>query len=207
MACTMQRMRETRFPIVRFALAGIIPAAVLAACGASTGSQQRQGGAGSTAGSGTGGSTAGAGAGDVGGSAGPAGAGSGGSSGGGGVLNQAGAGGTSGAAGHAGASGANTGGENGGPLPCGGTTCGASQYCVIPCCGGAPPACVPMSSDGNCPAGTHSGCSFNFGQCTSPGDCCQYDPCIPPAPYCADKNPGGCFPDAGQPRVCRMACA
>ena len=65
----------------------------------------------------------------------------------------------------------------------------------------------PCANDGTCPAGTHSGCTFNFGQCTPPASCCQYDPCTPPPPYCADKSPGGCVPDSNQPRICRMACA
>lgn len=196
-------MRGTRFRLVRFALAGIIPAAMLAACGATTnGEQEPPAGSGGVAGEGTGGSKAGAG---TGGSAG--GAGSGGLIGSGGAVNHAGTGGSGGAAGHAGASGANTGGDGGGPLPCGGSTCSASQYCVMPCCGGAPPACIPISGDGKCPAGTHGGCTFNSSLCTSPASCCQYDPCTPPAPFCADKSPVGCFFDPSTPRICRMTCA
>jgi hypothetical protein len=90
-----------------------------------------------------------------------------------------------------------------GPLPCGSLTCGANQYCVQPCCGGAPPACVMKPDGGACPPGTHPGLCSNSGQCTNPGDCCQFDPCIPPPEYCADQFPIGCY---GQGRSCRMTC-
>jgi len=41
------------------------------------------------------------------------------------------------------------------PVPCGNTTCGASSFCVVPCCGGvdcAPPApfCSPSPDASQC---------------------------------------------------------
>ncbi len=59
---------------------------------------------------------------------------------------------------------------------CGVTTCGASQICVHPCCGGAPPQCEAASDAGTCA----------FGPCNVPGSAlpCSQRPCSPPAPYC-----------------------
>jgi len=207
-------MRQTRFALVRFALAGVVPVMMLAACGSSTGSEhQSQAGAGTVVDEGTGGSKSGESSGGASGAAA-------GSSGLGGSLNHAGSGGNhAGAAGSSGAnaagagsSGANAGGAGGEPLACGSMTCGASQYCVIPCCGGTAPACFPASSDGTCPTGSHSGCNSNPGQCTSPASCCQYDPCTAPPPYCSDATPTFCFSSPGLPgppqnRTCRMMCA
>jgi hypothetical protein len=122
----------------------------------------------------------------------------------------AGSGGASTAAGAAGADsggassgGAGAGSGGGGPLSCGSQTCGATQYCVNPCCGGNAPACMAKPDGGTCPAGTHPGCS-NGVQCMNPSDCCQSDPCTPPAPYCSDKVPVGCLLEG---RTCRMVCA
>jgi len=206
-------MRRTRFALGGFALAGLVPVMMLAACGSSTGSEhQSQAGAGAVVDEGTGGSKAGASSGGASGAAA-------GSSGLGGSLNHAGSGGnhagaagSSGNAGQAGSSGAHSGGAGGEPLACGSMTCGASQYCVIPCCGGTAPACFPASSDGTCPTGSHSGCNSNLGQCTSPVSCCQYDPCSAPPPYCSDSEPTLCFSSQGLPgppqnRTCRMMCA
>ena len=217
--CTEPDMRQTRFGLGRFALAGVVPVMVLAACGSSTGSEhQSQAGAGAVVDESTGGSKAGASS--AGASSAGAGGAAAGSSGSGGSLNHAGSGGNqAGAAGSSGAnaagagsSGGNAGGAGGEPLACGSMTCGASQYCVIPCCGGTAPACFPASSDGTCPTGSHSGCNSNLGQCTSPASCCQYDPCSAPPPYCSDSTPTLCFPSPGVPgppqnRICRMMCA
>jgi len=194
-------MREGRYRLVRLILASIIPAALLAACGASTSEpSENRGGAGGVAGGGSGGSPAGAGSGGV-----SNGSGAAGMSGEGGSVSHAGA----ATGGNAGASGAGTGGasggNSGGPVACGGSICGPQQFCVIPCCGGAPPACVPKFGDGSCPPGTHAGCTFNLGSCTTPGSCCQSDPCTPPPPYCSDTKPNYCFPE--NERTCRLMCA
>lgn len=208
-------MGEPRFGLGRFVVAGILPAVMLAACGSPTvGERQNEAGAGpiaddatggSKAGSGSGGSKVGTGSGGVSGDAA-------GGSGSGGSLNHAGSDGWSGNAGAAGSSGANAGGGDGAPLACGSMTCGASQYCVIPCCGGAAPACFPSSSDGKCPAGSHSGCTTNPTACTSPAGCCQQDNCTPQPPFCTDAWPAMCFtlqglPDQGQGRTCHKMCA
>jgi len=191
-------MGETRFELGRFVLAGILPAVMLAACGSSTGSEhQNEGGAGAVAGEANGGSKAGTGSGGSKADSGTGGA-------------NAGSGGVS--SGAAGSSGANAGGVGGEPLACGSMTCGAAQYCVIPCCGGTAPACFPASSDGKCPAGSHSGCTTNPTACTSPASCCQQDDCTPPPPFCSDAVPAMCFPSPGVPgppkdRICKKMCA
>jgi hypothetical protein len=60
----------------------------------------------------------------------------------------------------AGSGGASTGaGSAGGSSSCGSQTCGATQYCVNPCCGGNAPACMVKPDGGTCPAGAHQGCS------------------------------------------------
>ena len=105
----------------------------------------------------------------------------------------------------AGSGGAGAGAGGGGPLSCGSQTCGATQYCVEPCCGGNLPACVVKPDGGTCPAGTHQGCS-NGVQCMNPSDCCQSDPCTPPPPYCRDVVPAGCLLDGGT-RTCRVVCS
>jgi hypothetical protein len=92
-----------------------------------------------------------------------------------------------------------------GPIPCGTTTCGATSYCVHPCCGGAPPACVPKSDGGTCPAGTHPS------SCIAPGgEGCEADPCTPPPPYCTDdlkSLPFGCQSEPQHPRDVNCVCA
>ena len=204
--CTEQHMSETRFGLGRFVLAAIVPALLLAGCSSSTSSEhQNEGGSGGANDAGIGGSEAGSGSAGVSGAA-PGGSGAGGS------VNHAGSGGQSGNAGEAGASGANAAGGGGEPLPCGSVTCGASQYCVIPCCGGTAPACFPVPSDSKCPAGSHSGCTTGPAACAPPANCCQYDPCSPPPPFCSDAKPALCFPtpglpDPGQSRTCRQMCA
>ncbi|MCC6899838.1 MAG: hypothetical protein IT377_12735 [Polyangiaceae bacterium] len=89
-----------------------------------------------------------------------------------------------------------------GPFACGTTTCSASQYCIHPCCGGAPPMCEPKPEGGTCPAGYHDGCQT--GSCSSPSGCCEMDPCKPAPPYCADQPEAGC---SLQGHDCHMACA
>lgn len=103
-----------------------------------------------------------------------------------------------------GASGSGTGGDADGDLACGAVVCGNAQYCVFPCCGGAPPACFQAPQGGTCPAGSHGGCLGGF-QCTPPAACCQFDPCVPPPPYCSDTAPVGCLTQQG--RTCRLGCA
>jgi hypothetical protein len=169
-------------------LAVTVAVALLAACGTSTGDGEHGGDGGGASG-------ASAGAGKGGGSAAGT-AGSGGTS--------AGAGGSAtGGASGAGTGGSSTGGDAGGALPCGATSCGPAQYCVFPCCGGAPPACFQLPDGSTCPAGSHSGCFFGT-QCTNPATCCQPDPCTPPPPYCSDTLPIGCLLEG---RSCRLACA
>ncbi|HMR09653.1 MAG TPA: hypothetical protein PKA88_27940 [Polyangiaceae bacterium] len=88
-----------------------------------------------------------------------------------------------------------------GPFACGSETCGATQYCIQPCCGGAPPQCIDKPEGGTCPSGFHDGCSF--GGCSG-NDCCEADPCTPPPAYCADQPEPGC---SLQDRFCSMQCA
>ena len=88
-----------------------------------------------------------------------------------------------------------------GPFACGKETCGVTQYCIQPCCGGAPPQCIDKPEGGTCPSGFHEGCSF--GGCSGV-ECCEADPCTPPPPYCSDKVEPGC---ELQGRVCAMLCA
>lgn len=93
----------------------------------------------------------------------------------------------------------------GGAQSCGTTTCGPTQYCVIPCCGGAPQACVQALDGGACPSGTVPGCfSAPSYTCVNAANCCQPAPCTPPPPYCSDTAPPGC--PNGQGRTCRLAC-
>jgi len=89
--------------------------------------------------------------------------------------------------------------DAGGPIACGSTTCGATQYCVQPCCGGAEPACEPLPDSGICPPNTHQ---------ESCG--CQPDPCKPPPAFCVDdpKTQPGCQSfDPKNPRVLSCLCA
>lgn len=166
-------------------------ASVIAACG-SSGDGEPAGHGGSSAGSGgatagSGGSSAGVGGSRAG--AGGSAAGHGGST--------AGSGGAS-----AGSSGA---GGTGGELACGASVCGAGQYCVFPCCGGAPPPCFQAPESGECPVGSHVGSCIGGTGCTPPATCCQFDPCIPPPPYCSDTAPVGCITQQG--RTCHLGCA
>ncbi len=76
------------------------------------------------------------------------------------------------------------------PFACGTQTCGVTQYCISPCCGGAPPRCTSQDDAGACPPGTHyvAQCSNRLG-----GDLhCEDDPCKPRPPFCSD-DAGGCF--------------
>jgi len=92
-----------------------------------------------------------------------------------------------------------------GAITCGATTCGTAQYCVMPCCGGAALACFSVGDAGTCPSGSHSGCSGpSINQCAAGTNCCQYNPCTPPPPYCSDTRPVGCFATG---RTCQMMCA
>jgi len=207
-------MGQTRFRTPRFVLAAILPAALLVACGASTGAEH-QGGAPAAADAGSAGSKAVGGSGSRAGSdSGGVSSGSSGASGSGDSHEHAGSSDTGGSAGQAGSSGASAGGGGGQPVACGSTICEASQYCVIPCCGGTAPMCFPAPSDGSmCPTGSHAGCRSNFGTCTSPANCCQYDDCTPPPPYCTEMKPQFCFPNPSVPgppgpdRICQMMCA
>lgn len=77
-----------------------------------------------------------------------------------------------------------------GPFNCGTTTCGATQYCVNPCCGGAKPQCYANPDGGACPVGFHAGA------CMGGEQGCEQDPCKPPPAYCIDdpnKAPAGCM--------------
>jgi hypothetical protein len=101
--------------------------------------------------------------------------------------------------------GASAGTGGAGPISCGTNTCSAAQYCVIPCCGGTAPACFSVGDAGACPGGSHLGCSPPSSYtCSNPATCCQYDPCTPPAPYCSETIPVGCFTTG---RTCQMMCA
>ena len=189
---------------MKHALLGIFCCFSFAACGQSTSDPGKpashSGAAGVDAGSGGAGS-GGDRAGSSGADAGAAGALAGGALNAGGAAHAAGgavnAGGAAHVAGAAGAAAA--------PFACGSVTCGVSQYCVNPCCGGAPPQCIMKPDGGVCPVGTHAGCILGGGQCSKFNDCCQYDPCTPPPPYCADQLPVGCGFLEG--RSCRMQCA
>ena len=85
------------------------------------------------------------------------------------------------------------------PSGCDDQTCNTSQYCIHPCCGGAPPQCTPLPASGQCDPGTHAGC-LAPGTCSA-ASCCQEDPCVPPPPYCADQPQGTCVN-----RSCQLAC-
>ena len=83
---------------------------------------------------------------------------------------------------------------------CGGQLCSAGQYCVRPCCGGAPPLCDPLPDGGSCPAGTTPGTCDIGGL---PG--CQHGPCTPPPPYCSATIPTGCSLSGDGQVVCVCA--
>lgn len=172
----------------RLVALGGAAALLLASCGAATGDGEQRGHGGAGA-SGAGGAQKGG-----------AGAGMAGSAG-----TSAGAGGTAGGTGgaSAGTSGASPAAGSGGGVACGATTCGAAQYCIFPCCGGAPPSCFQLPDGVTCPTGTHSGC-LSTTQCTSPATCCQPDPCMPGPPHCSDTLPIGCFTEG---HTCHLTCA
>jgi len=86
--------------------------------------------------------------------------------------------------------------------------CGPGQLHVIPCCGGALPACLDVLDGGMCPLGSE------LGSCWSAGGGPTYgcvETCTPPPPYCApagaicqDECGGGGYLDGDD---CRCACA
>jgi hypothetical protein len=76
------------------------------------------------------------------------------------------------------------------PFACGSATCGATQYCIHPCCGGVA-MCIEKPEGGTCPAGTTPG------QCSPSGqEGCIGGNCTPPPPYCVDdpKTVQNCGP-------------
>jgi hypothetical protein len=163
---------------------------LLAACASDDGENGGEGaksGASGAAGSATGGANGGssatggsapnggsAGRDGDGGRAGNGGGGAGSGAGGSGGAGAMGTGGASGASGSAGASGA-SGAAGSGAFACGTQTCGAEQYCIVPCCGGAPPICTPKPDGGACPPNT-----------SDEGTCCRQMPCTPAPRYCSD---------------------
>jgi hypothetical protein len=70
-----------------------------------------------------------------------------------------------------------------GPIECGDTTCGADEYCVQPCCGGAAPMCQPRQEDGTCPPGTNE-----YSPCYGGSGDCAPEPCEPPPAFCAPDD-------------------
>jgi hypothetical protein len=95
-----------------------------------------------------------------------------------------------------------------GPFACGAATCSPTQYCVNPCCGGAPLSCDAQEDGGACPPGT----TYNPGACASfPGNRgpCAPPPCTPPSPYCVDSpsQASGCFGMPGGGRQLACVCA
>ncbi len=91
-----------------------------------------------------------------------------------------------------------------GPLTCGSDVCGGGEYCIHPCCGGAPPPCIPFDDGGTCPAG-YTPSNQCWGQQTGTSGC-QPAPCTPPPPYCAPAPPSfGCDLQSGS-RDCYEAC-
>ena len=92
--------------------------------------------------------------------------------------------------------------HDGASFACGTAVCPGTDYCVHPCCGGAPPACLPLMDGGTCPTGTSYRASCGLG---APGPGCMPDPCTPPAPYCAPTN-DMCGPPAPGTRDVSCAC-
>ena len=93
------------------------------------------------------------------------------------------------------------------PFACGTETCGVTQYCEQPCCGGIAPPCEAMPDAGVCPVGWHS--AF----CTAPGNGasgknCQEDPCTPPPPTCVETaDPDSwCTPPTAGSRYLECVC-
>ena len=88
--------------------------------------------------------------------------------------------------------------RDGATFACGTETCGAAQYCLNPCCGGAPPQCLPKS--GACPVGFHdAACGGQAG--------CEADPCTPPPARCIDDpvNDGTGCTVSGRQLTCHCA--
>jgi hypothetical protein len=81
---------------------------------------------------------------------------------------------------------------------CGSGVCGTSDICVIPCCGGAPPPCLPLEDGGVC---SGNPCTLSGG-----GSGCEMS-CTPPPPYCAPTPPGGCSNLSGDGFHYNCACA
>jgi hypothetical protein len=72
-------------------------------------------------------------------------------------------------------------GDGPGSFACGSITCGPTQICVNPCCGGAR-LCEPLPDGGVCLGGA----------CTLPGGAAGcYSTCTPPPAYCVDV-PASC---------------
>jgi hypothetical protein len=67
--------------------------------------------------------------------------------------------------------------------------CGAQQICVVPCCGGTAPPCIPADDGGSCTSGT------SYGPCYSSQGASMgcYQQCVPAPPHCEDV-PAGCDP-------------
>jgi hypothetical protein len=68
---------------------------------------------------------------------------------------------------------------------CGKMSCGDTDLCVHPCCGGAPPLCEPPPGAG-CAAAGWTPCTQSDGTAG-----CMPPPCTPPDPYCL-KVPDVC---------------
>jgi hypothetical protein len=87
--------------------------------------------------------------------------------------------------------------DTSGTYACGKLICQTGELCVHPCCGGAPPQCMPKEDGGTCPAGFVDDPSCNQGQ-----GGCRPPPCTPPEPYCTSK-PGQCGPPpSGRDVIC-----
>lgn len=92
--------------------------------------------------------------------------------------------------------------DTSGPYPCGTTTCQSGEVCVHPCCGGAPPPCVPFEDAGVCPAGYQPSnyCNgYQYG--------CAPPPCTPPPPYCTPASSGCPYSGMSSGRDCYEECA
>ena|SRR5688572_5688530 len=89
--------------------------------------------------------------------------------------------------------------DTGSPVACADAMCGPQEVCVLPCCGGAPPACEPLPAGGECPKGSTvvgpEQCAFG---CDADMCCMPFGDCEPAPPYCADAAELVC---GGQPRV------
>lgn len=92
--------------------------------------------------------------------------------------------------------------DSGGPLACGAATCGATEYCVHPCSGGALPLCNG-GDPAACPTGTVSGSCLGDGGPTTG--------CVPapPPPYCSATPtcPANTQASPGGGRDVRCTCA